>query len=93
MANSSRGTIRALSFAGALIGMFSFVFMAHLAIKWPTEPTWAPFSQIWENYVIAMTVFIKSSFPLLLALAVLLVVGLLGGWVGNRVGKWLLRLF
>jgi hypothetical protein len=73
--------------------MSGFVFMAHLGIKWPTEPVWAPLSQIWENYVIAMTVFIKSSFPFGLALGVLLLVGLVGGWVGNRIGRWLLRVF
>jgi len=91
MPNLSSRIIRVFSLVGALISICSFVFMAHLGIKLPKEPIWAPLAQIWENYVIAMTVFIKSPYPLMLALGTLLIAGLFGFWVGRSIGKWVSR--
>lgn len=72
---------------GALAAMFTTMFFAHLGIKLPDEQVWASLPDIWNNYVIALTVFFSSSYPLLLALGVLAIMGLIGAWVGKAISR------
>ncbi len=74
--------------AGASVGMLVAIFFSHLVIKLPTEPTWAPIGQIWENFTIAASFLLNAfKYPLLSAFAVLLVALLFGGWIGGLVGR------